>query len=65
LILLLVPYRGDDQLRDEVEAKFPTASVAIMTCEGDDWGNVAAGKCTLTAFTRPRDLDPDLGPDAD
>lgn len=65
LILLLVPDRAGDPLRDEVEAKFPTASVAVMACEGDGWGDVAAGKCTLTAFTRPRDLDPELGPDAD
>jgi len=65
LILLLVPDRTGDTLRDEVEAKFPTASLAVMTCDGDNWGAVAAGKCALTVFTRPRDLDPGLGPDAD
>lgn len=65
LTLLLVPDRADDPLRDTVEAKFPTASLAVMTCEGDAWAAVAPGTCTLTAFTRPRDLDPDLGPDAD
>jgi phosphohistidine phosphatase len=65
LILLLVPDRADDRFRDEVEAKFPTASVAVMTCDGNEWSDVASGKCTLTAFTRPRDLDPGLGPDTD
>lgn len=65
LILMLVPDRSDDALRDDVEAKFPTASLAVMTCAGDRWEDVAPGKCTLTAFTRPRDLDPDLGPDTD
>ena len=65
LILLLVPDRTGDALRDEVEAKFPTASVAVMTCDGDAWGDVAAGECALTHFTRPRDLDPGLGPEAD
>lgn len=65
LVLMLVPDRAGDALRDEVEAKFPTASLAVMTCEGDTWGAVMAGKCTLTTFTRPRDLDPGLGPDAD
>lgn len=65
LILLLVPDRAGDALRDEVESKFPTASVAVMTCDGDEWSAIAAGKCALTHFTRPRDLDPGLGPDAD
>ncbi|MDB5677547.1 histidine phosphatase family protein [Sphingomonas bacterium] len=65
LILLLVPDRTGDPLRDEVEAKFPTASVAVIMCEGDEWSAVAPGKCTLTAFARPRDLDPELGPDPD
>lgn len=65
LILMLVPDHAGNALRDEVEAKFPTASLAVMTCDGDGWGAVMAGKCTLTTFTRPRDLDPGLGPDAD
>jgi len=65
LVLMLVPDRADNALRDAVEAKFPTASLAVMTCDGDSWSAVAAGKCTLTVFTRPRDLDPGLGPDAD
>jgi len=65
LILLLVPDRADDTLRDAVEAKFPTASVAVITCEGDQWSDIAAERCALTAFTRPRYLDAELGPDAD
>jgi phosphohistidine phosphatase len=65
LILLLVPDIAGNALRDEIEAKFPTASVAVMTCEGDSWSAVMAGKCTLAMFTRPRDLDPGLGPDTD
>ncbi|MBS0480430.1 MAG: histidine phosphatase family protein, partial [Proteobacteria bacterium] len=65
LVLMLVPDRSGDALRDEVEAKFPTASLAVITCEGDTWGGIIAGKCTLATFTRPRDLDPGLGPDAD
>jgi len=65
LVLMLVPDRSGDALRDEVEMKFPTASLAVMTCDGDGWGAVMAGKCTLTLFARPRDLDPGLGPDTD
>lgn len=62
LVLLLVP--DGNGLRDSVEAKFPTASLAVMTCEGD-WDDMAPGKCTLVSYTRPRDLDPGLGPDYD
>ncbi len=65
LVLMLVPDRSGDDLRDAVEMKFPTASLAVMTCDGDGWGAVMAGKCTLTTFIRPRDLDPELGPDTD
>jgi phosphohistidine phosphatase len=63
LVLMLVP--DGEGLRDAVEEKFPTASLAVLTCDGDTWGEINAGKCTLGVFTRPRDLDPGLGPDAD
>ncbi len=63
LILLLVP--DGNALRDQVEIKFPTASLAVMTCDGDSWADVAPGRCDLVNFTRPRDLDAGLGPDTD
>jgi len=63
LILLLVP--DGDARRDQVEIKFPTASLAVITCEGTSWADVAPGKCTLATFTRPRDVDAALGPDPD
>ena len=63
LVLLLVPDRADQPLRDDVELKFPTASVAELAFEGDDWRAVKAHMATLKRFTRPRDLDPTLGPD--
>lgn len=62
LVLLLVP-DGDDPLRDQVELKFPTASIAELTFEADSWADVEPGKGTLTRFVRPRDVDPTLGPD--
>lgn len=62
LVLLLVPdERGG--LRDTVEEKYPTATVAEMTFAVDDWRDVAAGGATLTRFVRPRDVDAMLGPD--
>ena len=63
LVLMLVPGCADG-LRDEVAQKYPTASVAELSIDGD-WSDAASGAATLTRFIRPRDLDPTLGPDAD
>lgn len=65
LILLLIPDRGGDPLRDAVEEKFPTAALAMMTFDVDAWDAVKAGGGALASFTRPRDLDPALGPGAE
>ena len=63
LVLMLVA-DGADPLRDAVEDKYPTASIAELQFEGD-WASIATGTARLTRFIRPRDLDPTLGPDAD
>lgn len=62
LVLLLVP--DDGALREEVEVKFPTASLAEIRLSGDRWADVKPGAAELVRFVRPRDLDPSLGPDA-
>ena len=64
LILMLVPDDGSSPLRDEVERKFPTAALAVIDLAVDDWADVTKNQGRLTAFTRPRDLDPALGPEA-
>ena len=61
LVLMLVPDDGA-ALRDSLEDKFPTASLAVMSFDGG-WAELAARKASLTRFTRPRDLDASLGPD--
>ena len=61
LVLLLVPDNAEG-LRDAVEEKYPTASLAEMTLT-DGWDSAVTGQATLTRFVRPRDLDPTLGPD--
>ena len=43
LILLLVPDSGEQLLRDEVEAKFPTASTAQLQFDVSDWSAIIAG----------------------
>ena len=63
LVLTLIPDDPDDRLRDDVEEKFPTASLAVITLPVDSWGEVRAGSGQLERFIRPRDLDPALGPD--
>ncbi|WP_070156258.1 SixA phosphatase family protein [Sphingobium phenoxybenzoativorans] len=64
LILTLVADNGESPLRDEVEIKFPTASLAVMDLSVDSWADVEKDCASLTSFTRPRDLDPALGPEA-
>ena len=63
LTLMLVPDRRDDELRDEIEEKFPTGSIAEMQLPFETWGAVTTASATLSRFTRPRDLDPSLAPD--
>ncbi|HEU0067464.1 MAG TPA: histidine phosphatase family protein [Sphingomonas sp.] len=63
LVLMLVPDRAGDPERDKVEEKFPTASLAELHFAVDRWSDIKAGAGTLTRFVRPRDLDPELGPD--
>ncbi|MEH3122838.1 MAG: histidine phosphatase family protein [Sphingomonas phyllosphaerae] len=64
LTLLLVP---DDAsaLRLAAEEKYPTATLAEITFDADDWAAVGVGRGRLTRFIRPRDVDPTLGPDGD
>ena len=63
LVLMLVPYGSDHQVRGQVEAKYPTASLAELSFAVDRWDEVDEGKGALIRFVRPRDLDPELGPD--
>lgn len=53
----------ENGLRQEVEVKYPTATLAEIRFDVDRWADVAAAGGTLTRFIRPRDLDPELGPE--
>lgn len=64
LVLLLVP-DAEQGPRGAVEEKYPTASLAELSFAIDHWVDAGEGGATLIRFTRPRDLDPSLGPDAD
>ena len=63
LVLTLVPDRADDELRAAVYEKLPTGSRVELAFDVDHWADAEVAQ--ITRFTRPRDLDPELGPDAD
>lgn len=63
LVLLLVPEDKRDEKRASVAEKFPTCSLAIIDCAIGSWADLEPGRGTLIEFTRPRDLDSELGPD--
>jgi phosphohistidine phosphatase len=62
-LVLALTAPSDDALRLAAEEKYPTATIAEMTYDGE-WADLGEGRLTLTRFIRPRDLDPTLGPDA-
>ena len=63
LIFDLVPDDGTSPLRDIVEEKLPTAAYAVLKLDIDQWADLREGCASITHLVRPRDLDPDLGPD--
>jgi len=63
LVLDLVPDDGTSPLRDEIEEKYPTAAFAEMELSIEKWADIKDNVGTILRFTRPRDLDPNLGPD--
>jgi phosphohistidine phosphatase len=64
LIFDLVPDNGESPLRDIVEVKFPTAAYAVLELNVVRWNDITPGCGRLIHLTRPRDLDPALGPEA-
>ena len=54
-----------DPLRGEVEIKYPTGTVAEIELPVERWAEVKEGAGRIVRFIRPRDLDPELGPDAE
>jgi phosphohistidine phosphatase len=63
LIFDLVPDDGASPLRDAVEEKFPTAAFAVLELDIAKWEKAEPGCAKLVHLTRPRDLDPGLGPE--
>lgn len=64
VIFDLVPDDGGSPLRDVVEEKFPTAAFAVLEMDIAAWADLEEGSARLVHLARPRDLDPELGPQA-
>jgi phosphohistidine phosphatase len=61
--LTLALLRPDDGRREEVAVKYPTGTLAQIKLPIADWAELTAGTGSLARFIRPRDLDPEFGPD--
>ncbi|WAT18727.1 histidine phosphatase family protein [Aurantiacibacter sp. MUD11] len=62
LALELVAPENENALFNEVMQKYPTAAFAQFELDIDSWREIAPGCGRLVHFARPRDLDPELGP---
>jgi phosphohistidine phosphatase len=63
LIFELVPPEAENELFGEAVEKLPTAAFAVLECDIDRWSDLAPGSARLVHLARPRDLDPELGPE--
>ena len=63
LVFDICPDDGSSPLRDLVWEKYPTAAIARMELNITRWADMDRRTGQLTHFIRPRDLDPELGPE--
>lgn len=62
-VLEHVPDDGSCPLRDIVAVKYPTGAFALLEFDIEDWSQIENAQGRLITLTRPRDLDPSLGPE--
>jgi phosphohistidine phosphatase len=63
LIFDLVAPENENKLFDKVAEKYPTATFAVLELAIDRWADCQPGCGKLVHLARPRDLDPELGPE--
>lgn len=63
MVLELVSPARENDLFKEACVKFPTATYAVLECKIDSWADLKPRCAELKHFARPRDLDPELGPE--
>jgi phosphohistidine phosphatase len=54
---LVLELATENKLRNRVRAKFPTAALATLLSR-EPWARFSAGSLELTAFVRPKDVEP-------
>jgi phosphohistidine phosphatase len=59
----LVSPANENSLFDEAATKLPTAAYCVLECGIEHWPDLTKGCGKLVHFARPRDLDPELGPE--
>jgi phosphohistidine phosphatase len=64
-LALRLSSRDEAGLRGEVEVKYPTGTVVEIGLPVEHWAEVAERSGRIVRFIRPRDLDPELGPDSE
>ncbi|MEM9289954.1 MAG: hypothetical protein AAGA36_16580, partial [Pseudomonadota bacterium] len=58
LAMTLLPH-GDTEMekaRARIEAKYPTAAIAVLDCPTERWSAVAPASARLDRFIKPKDL---------
>lgn len=63
VLLELVAPGKENALFKEAVVKFPTAAYAVLECDIARWSELKRYCAELVHFARPRDLDPELGPE--
>ena len=63
LIFDLVAVDNENDLFNAAAEKYPTATFAVLELAIDRWADCEPGCGRLVHLTRPRDLDPELGPE--
>ncbi len=63
VLFALVSPSAEDALFDSAATKFPTGTLAVFELDIGDWQDIAPDCGKLVHFKRPRDLDPELGPE--
>jgi phosphohistidine phosphatase len=48
--------KGDEELRETLEEKFPTCALAVITFDAKAWADIAPGTGTLARFLTPARL---------
>lgn len=48
--------KGSTKLRERLEKKYPTAALAVISFDFDNWGALAAGTGKLLHFVTPEDI---------